>query len=141
MPGKVNPVILENTIQICELVKGNDVIISNIVSSGNLELNAFSPLLAHTFIKSAELLKKSIINLAEKCIAGIEADERRCTENLMKSTAIAASFINQLGYDVVAEAVKKSEQEKKAFTQILVEQELLKEEEVYNSVLKELGIK
>jgi aspartate ammonia-lyase len=140
MPGKVNPVILENTIQVCELVKGHDVVISNLVSSGNLELNAFSPLIAHLFLKSADLLKKVIINLSEKCIAGIKADEKKCKEHLMKSSAIAASLINHLGYDRVTEAVKRSEMEKKFFTQILIEQNLLSEEEVFQIVSKELGI-
>lgn len=140
MPGKVNPVILENVIQICELIKGNDVTISNVVSSGNFELNSFSPLLAHLFLKSAEMLKKVIINLSEKCIAGIKADEKKCKENLLKSTAIAASLINHLGYDAVASLVKESIEEKKSFIQILNEHKVFSEEEIFNIVLKELGI-
>jgi aspartate ammonia-lyase len=85
-------------------------------------------------------LKKVIINLSEKCIAGIKADEKKCKEHLMKSSAIAASLINHLGYDRVTEAVKRSEMEKKFFTQILIEQNLLSEEEVFQIVSKELGI-
>ena len=49
MPGKINPVILENAIQVCELVKGYDVIISNLALPVILELNAFTPLIAHFF--------------------------------------------------------------------------------------------
>ncbi len=68
MPGKVNPVILENAIQVAELIKGHDVVITNLVSSGNLELNAFTPLIAHLFLKSLEMLRDAVINLSEKCI-------------------------------------------------------------------------
>ena len=141
MPGKVNPVIPENTIQICELVKGYDVIISNIVSAGNLELNAFSPLLAHLFLKSMDLLRSAVINFTLKCVSGISANERRCKENLLNSTASAASLINRLGYDVVAEAVKKSVEEGRSFIKILDEKGLMDIDEAYNIVLNEMGIK
>lgn len=140
MPGKVNPVILENTIQICELVKGYDLVISNVVSAGNFELNSFSPLLAHLFLKSVILLKNSIINLSQKCITGIIANTERCKQNLLNSSAIAASLINHLGYDVVSELVKESENCKKSFMEILSKHKLLSEEEIYNIVLKELGL-
>ncbi len=46
---KINPVILENTIQIAERAKGHDVIISNLAAAGNLELNAFLPLIPPIF--------------------------------------------------------------------------------------------
>ena len=92
MPGKVNPVILENTIQVCELVKGFDVVISNLAASGNLELNAFTPLIAHLFLKSLEMLRDVIVNLAERCIDGIEANIDRCKSNLINSSAVAASY-------------------------------------------------
>ena len=68
MPGKINPVILENAIQISELIKGHDVIITNLVGSGHLELNPFIPLISHLFLKSLQILRDSNYNLADNCI-------------------------------------------------------------------------
>ena len=141
MPGKVNPVILENAIQICELVKGNDVIISNLVSAGNLELNAFMPMIAHTFLKSFSMLKDSNINLAEKCIEGITANIERCRENLINSTAIAASLITAFGYETIQELVKYAEANKIPFVKALMKSKLLDENELLNLISKDLGIK
>ena len=141
MPGKVNPVILENAIQIAELVKGNDVVISNLVSSGNLELNAFTPLIAHLFLKSLEMLRDSILNLSEKCINGLKANVNRCKSNLINSTAFAASLINTFGYEKIAKLVKESEQRKVSLKQKIIEEKLLTEEELSNLIMKEMGIK
>lgn len=140
MPGKVNPVILENVIQICELVKGNDVIISNLVSAGNLELNAFIPLIAHTFLKSLSLLRDSNINLAENCIEEITANAERCKLNLVNSSAIAASLITTFGYETIQDVVKYSHTHKISFVKALMKSKLLDERELFNIISKELGI-
>lgn len=140
MPGKVNPVIIENAIQICELVKGHDVIISNIVGSGHLELNPFVPLLAHLFLKSLEMLRDSNYNLTENCIEGITANEERCKLNLINSSAIAASLISTFGYDAIQELVKYAYENKIPFVKALMKSKLLDENQLYNIISKELGI-
>lgn len=140
MPGKVNPVILENAIQICELVKGHDIVISNLAGAGNLELNAFVPLIAHTFLKSLEMLRDSILNLAVNCIDGITANEERCKLNLINSSAIAASLITTFGYDTIQDLVKYSVKHKVPFVKALMKSKLLDERELYNIISKDLGI-
>lgn len=140
MPGKVNPVILENAIQICELVKGNDVVISNLISSGNLELNAFAPLIAHTFLKSLTLLRDSNNNLADNCIDGITANIERCKLNLINSTAVAASLISTFGYETIQDLVKYAEENKIPFVKALMKSKLLDEKELFNIISKDLGI-
>ena len=140
MPGKINPVILENTIQVCELVKGFDVIISNLVASGNLELNAFTPLIAHIFLKSLEMLRDVITNLAEKCILGIEANTERCKSNLINSSAVAASLINIVGYGKVAKIVKEAEEKNISFLELLKQKKLFSEKELYGLIAKEMGV-
>jgi len=140
MPGKVNPVIPESTIQVCELVKGHDVIISNIASAGNLELNAFSPLLAHLFLKSMKMLNDSLIVLAEKCIAGIKTNEKRCRENLVRSSAIAALLINEFGYDKIAELVKEATRENEAFVNVIKRNKLLSEDKINKLISDSMGV-
>jgi aspartate ammonia-lyase len=140
MPGKVNPVILENAIQICELVKSNDITISNLVSSGNLELNAFVPMIAHTFLKSLSFLRDCIQNLAMNCIDGITADVERCKLNLINSTAIAASLITTFGYETIQDLVKYAHEQKIPFVKALMKSKLLDENELFNIISKDLGI-
>lgn len=139
MPGKVNPVILENSIQIAELVKGHDSIISNLAASGNLELNAFGPMIAHLFLKSLQLLKFTVDNLADKCIEGINANHERCKEHLINSSALAASLINSLGYDAVQEIVRFSEEQKMPFIKALIKSNLIEENELRNIFSREIG--
>lgn len=140
MPGKVNPVILENAIQISELVKSNDMLISNLVSSGNLELNAFAPLIAHVFLKSLSYLKDSNINLALKCIDGVTANIERCKLNLINSSAIAASLITTFGYETIQELVKYAYEHEMPFVKALMKSKLLSEQELFNIISKDLGI-
>jgi aspartate ammonia-lyase len=140
MPGKVNPVILENTIQLCELVKGHDLIIANLVGNGNLELNPFIPMLGHLFLKSIELLKACTINLAANCIDGISANAERCKLNLINSSAIAASLISTFGYETIQELVNYAHKNNIPFVKALMKSKLLNENEMYNLISKDLGI-
>jgi aspartate ammonia-lyase len=141
MPGKVNPVILENTIQICELVKGNDVIISNLAGNGNLELNPFIPMLGHLLLKSLELLRDCINNLAINCIEGITANVERCKLNLINSSATAASLITTFGYETIQELVNYAHKNKIPFVKALMKSKLLDEKEMFNIISRDLGIK
>ena len=140
MPSKVNPVILEHTIQIAEVVKGNDVIISNLVSAGNLELNAFLPAISHLFLKSITALRDALNNLAEKCIKGIKANPERCKENLMKSSAIAAVLINEFGYEKISELVKEAYTKQINFVSLLRQKNLIEEENLNKIINREIGV-
>ena len=141
MPGKVNPVILENAIQVAELVKGYDVVISNVAGSGNLELNAFTPLLAHLFLKSLIMMRDMLRNLSKKCIAGIIANKERCKENLLRSSAIAATLITQFGYEKISEIVKEAHLHNKSFSELLKEKNIIQEKELLELLQREIGIK
>lgn len=141
MPGKVNPVILESAIQISELIKGHDVIITNLAGSGNLELNAFVPLLSHTFLKSFTLLRDSNYNLVKNCIDGIGANIERCRQNLISSSAIAASLITAFGYDAISDLVKYADENKIPFVKALMKSKLLDEKELLLILSKEMGVK
>jgi aspartate ammonia-lyase len=123
------------------LVKGHDIVISNVASAGNLELNAFSPLLAHLFLKSMKLFSDSLTVLAEKCIVGIKANEKRCQENLVRSSAIAALLINEFGYDKIAELVKEATEKNEAFTEVIKKNNLLSQEKINELISNNLGIK
>jgi len=141
MPGKVNPVIPENMIQICELVKGNDAVICNLAGAGNLELNPFIPAISHLFLKSLCMLKDGIKKLRENCITGIKGNSERCKENLLRSSASAATLINIFGYDEVAEIVKRSVENKISFIEQLKKEKFSGEDEILEIIYKEMGIR
>lgn len=140
MPGKVNPVILENSIQLCELIKGHDQIISNLSASGNLELNPFVPAIGHLFLKSIELLRECNNNLASNCIEGVTANVEKCKLNLINSSAIAASLISAFGYETIQELVTYSYKNQIPFVKALMKSKLIDEKELYNIISKDLGI-
>jgi aspartate ammonia-lyase len=141
MPGKVNPIILESSIQIAELIKGHDVIITNVAGNGNLELNAFIPLLAHTFLKSFTLLRDANYNLAKNCIEGIKANIERCNQNLVSSSAIAASLITMFGYDAISDLVHYAQENNMPFVKALLKSKLMNEQDLLLTLSKEMGVK
>ncbi|MCD8240126.1 MAG: aspartate ammonia-lyase [Oscillospiraceae bacterium] len=105
MPGKVNPVIPEMVMQCAMRVIANDSAVTLAAAHGELELNAFLPLIADSLLESLELLRDAARILREKCIAELEPDCVGCARHLSHSAAFAASYVPALGYDLVAETV------------------------------------
>jgi aspartate ammonia-lyase len=99
MPGKVNPVIPEAVAQAAIAVMGYDQMIVQAVALGNLELSQFLPLAADSLLNSLDLLGNACDIFARHCIAGIEADEHRCRNNIHNSTALLTALIDKIGYD------------------------------------------
>ncbi|GFZ31931.1 aspartate ammonia-lyase [Clostridium zeae] len=108
MPGKVNPVIPEMIAQVAMRIVSNDSGITFAAASGQLELNAFIPLITENLLESLELLEKAVIIFREKCIEGIEVNNDVCRDNLEKSTAMTAALIHHIGYDRASEIAKKA---------------------------------
>ena len=106
MPGKVNPVIPEVVNQIAFQVIGSDLTVTMAAEAGQLELNAMEPVLAHNLFNSLMLLRRGCLVLAEKCVAGIEADEKRCREYVEASLGLATALCPYVGYDMAAKVAK-----------------------------------
>ncbi len=108
MPGKINPVIPEAVSQAAIMVMGYDVVIAQAASSGNLELNQFMPLIAHSLLESIDLLTNSCSMFTEHCVQGLKANEDKCRENVRNSTALITSIIPVTGYEKASEIVKNA---------------------------------
>jgi aspartate ammonia-lyase len=108
MPGKVNPVIPEVVNQVCFQVIGNDVAISMAAQTGQLELNAFEPVIGFNLFMSIVLLKRAVFVLRERCVEGIEADAARCREHLERSTGLVTALVPFIGYDAAAAVAKEA---------------------------------
>ncbi|MFT8351447.1 aspartate ammonia-lyase [Clostridium saccharoperbutylacetonicum] len=130
MPGKVNPVIPEMVAQVSLRVISNDTAITMASSMGQLELNAFTPLIAECLLESLELLDKSIIIFKEKCIDELEMNKERCSENLEKSLVSATALVPHLGYDKASSISKKALETGKTIREILLEEQILPEETI-----------
>ena len=98
MPGKVNPVMPEMVIQVGLRVMGHDLEITQAVMSGELELNAFLPLVADALLESIDLLSRADRLFGERCIHGIRADAARCRALAERSPEIVTALIPRIGH-------------------------------------------
>ena len=126
MPGKVNPVLAEYAIQLSMKVISNDVAINFAVSSGNLELNAFLPLIQWAIYESFDDLIKAVDSL-KKCVEGANAVREKCLSNLERSATLATCFVPTLGYEKVAKIIKKAAETGIDVKELLVEYGIPKE--------------
>jgi fumarate hydratase class II len=108
MPGKVNPVICEAVCQVCAQVIGNDAAVAFGGAAGNFELNVMMPVIARNLLSSARLLAAAAVLLADRCVAGITADERRLRQNAESSPAIVTALNRYLGYEAAAEVAHEA---------------------------------
>ena len=109
MPGKVNPVIPEVTIQVADQVIGNDAAITIAGSQGQFELNVRVPLIARNLLDSIKLLAAASRLLDEKCVAGLEADRERAEQHV-EATLVpgATALAPHIGYDRATEIIKEA---------------------------------
>jgi fumarate hydratase class II len=106
MPGKVNPVIPEVTIQVGAQVIGNDAAITIAGSQGQFELNVRVPLIARNLLDSIKLLASASRLLDEKCVTGIEADREMAERHAEATLATATALNPHIGYDRATEIVQ-----------------------------------
>jgi aspartate ammonia-lyase len=130
MPGKVNPVICEAVGQAAMLAIGNDATITLAAQSGQLELNAFLPLLAHALLQSLSVLEAACRMFRERCVEGITADRTACETHVQQSWATVTALLPKLGYDRAAAVAKQAQETGKSVVQLVVEQGLLDAETV-----------
>ncbi len=108
MPGKVNPVIPEVVNQIAFEVIGNDMTVTFAAEAGQLQLNAFEPIIAHSLFKSVNHLRRGCVTLADLCVDGITANRELLMNSVKNSIGIVTALNPYIGYahatDVAAEA-------------------------------------
>jgi fumarate hydratase class II len=130
MPGKVNPVVPEAVTQVGAQVIGNDTAVAFGGSQGNFELNVYMPMMARNVLESTGLLANVSRVFADKCIAGIEANEERLRQYAESSPSIGTSLNPYLGYEETAKVVKESIRTGKSVRQIVLARKLMTNEEL-----------
>jgi aspartate ammonia-lyase len=107
MPGKVNPVIPEVVNQIAFEVIGNDITVTMAAEAGQLQLNAFEPIIAYSLFKSLAHLAAGCRTLNERCVKGITANRERARRLLDESTALVTALTPYLGYAASTEIAQE----------------------------------
>jgi aspartate ammonia-lyase len=108
MPGKVNPVIPEVVNQVAFEVIGNDLTITMAAEAGQLQLNAFEPIIARALLSSLRHLTAAVNVLGERCIRGITANPDHLRHTVLQSASIATALNPVLGYEVATELVAEA---------------------------------
>jgi aspartate ammonia-lyase len=121
MPGKVNPVIPEAVTQAAIVVMANDQAIAHACAMGNLELNAFLPLVADALLENLQLLGNACFIFREHCITGIEVDENRCRSHVEGATAALTAMVEELGYEKAQALAARARTEGKTIREIVTE--------------------
>ena len=134
MPGKVNPVIPEVVNQVAFNIIGNDVTITMAAEAGQLELNAFEPIIFYCMFQSIDTLGYAVQTLVDNCIVGITANEERCRELVENSVGIITAINPHVGYQKAAEIAKKAIKTGEPVRSLILEENLMDEEEL-NQIL------
>jgi len=129
MPGKVNPVILEMTIQAAAHVMGSCLAVSIGGQTGPLELNMMQPIIAWETLSSLALVERTCAALAERCVDGIQADVERSREWIEKSLALVTPLALRVGYDRAAKLAQRALKENRTIREIVVAEKVLSAEE------------
>ena len=127
MPGKVNPVIPEAVTQAAIRVFAHDQAIGQAVAMGNLELNAFMPLIADSILDSLNLLARAAGIFRDYCVSGIEVNGGRCREHIDASAATATALVEEIGYQKAQELVKQAAESCRTVKELAVENGVLTE--------------
>ena len=130
MPGKVNPVIPEVVNQVSFNVIGNDVTITMAAEAGQLELNAFEPIIFYNLFQSIDTLGFATETFVDNCITGITANEERCRELVENSVGIVTTLAPVIGYQRAADIAKKALKQNRPVREIILEEKIMEPEEL-----------
>ena len=106
MPGKVNPTQAEALTMVCARVHGNHATLSFAGTQGHFELNVYKPVMAHAMLQSIKLLADASISFADRCVAGLEANEANIAALMERSLMLVTALAPSIGYDKATEIAK-----------------------------------
>jgi aspartate ammonia-lyase len=108
MPGKVNPVIPEVLNIVCFQVIGNDLAVTLAAEGGQLQLNAFEPLIAHNILFSMEILAAAIGTFSQRCIEGMEPRPEQCAAHVEAGVTTVTALVPLIGYEKAAALAQRA---------------------------------
>jgi aspartate ammonia-lyase len=130
MPGKINPVMLELAAMVSFQVVGNDTAVALAVQAGQLELNVMMPTMAYSVLQSITIMTNMLNVFNQRCVAGITANEKRCSFYAQSTVSLATALNPYIGYAKAAEIVKESVATGRSIIDIARDKNLLSEKEI-----------
>lgn len=130
MPGKVNPVIPEVVNQVAFNIIGNDMTITMAAEAGQLELNAFEPIVFYCLFQSIDTLGYAVNTFVDNCVKGITANEERCRQLVENSVGTVTAICPHVGYQKAAEVAKVAIKTGEPIRDLVIKEGLLNESEV-----------
>ena len=130
MPGKVNPVIPESVNQVAFTVAGADLVVTMAAQAGQLQLNAFLPVVAHSLFQSLQWMTSVMANLRERCIDGITANTERLLEMVATSVGVVTALVPIIGYEAAAEIAQRGLATGESIADMVVEKGLMSHADV-----------
>ena len=130
MPGKVNPVIPEVINQVAFLIIGNDMTVTMAAEGGQLELNAFEPIIFYCLFQSIGTLTYAVHTIVDNCFTGITANEERCRELVESSVGVITALTPHIGYQHAADIAKRAIVTGQSVRKLILQEKLLTEEEI-----------
>jgi len=130
MPGKVNPVMAEMLSQVCYQVNGCCTTVWAATSGGQLELNVMMPVMAFNLLHACQILTTSVDAFRERCIVGMQANEKDCRSWLLRTPQIATALNPIIGYEAAAAVVKLAVKEDRNILDMVVEQGIMSQSDL-----------
>jgi len=130
MPGKVNPVIPEMFNQIAFRVIGNDTTVTMAAEAGQLQLNAFEPVMVHCLFEGIALLRRGCETLSRLCIEGIAADHGRIGEYVERSVGMVTALSPRLGYEQASALASEALRSDRTVDELVVAHGLMTRDEL-----------
>lgn len=130
MPGKVNPVIPEVVNQVAFNVIGNDVTITMAAEAGQLELNAFEPIVFYCMFQSIDTMAYAVQTFVDNCVSGITANETRCRYLVENSVGVITAICPHVGYQKAADIAKQAIKTGESVRDLILKEGLLTEDEL-----------
>ena len=137
MPGKVNPVIPEVINQIAFTVIGNDLTVTLAAEGGQLQLNAFEPVMARSIIMSITYLRNGFATFTKNCVDGITANEELLKQSVENSIGLVTVLSPQIGYENATKVARYAQQQNCSVRQAVLDLKLMSEQE-FNAALGDL---
>ncbi len=130
MPGKVNPVIPEVVNQVAFQIIGHDVTISMAAEAGQLQLNAFEPVICYSLAASLYRLRTAVETLTENCVRGITANREHLAKDVAESIGLVTALNPYLGYQQATEVAKEALATGRGVAEIVLEWGLMPKEQL-----------
>jgi len=141
MPGKVNPVIPEMVSEVCYRVIGNDLVVTLAAEAGQLELNAYLPIIAFSLFESTRMLRNAMVTLARRCVLGIVANREYCLRMVMNSLGLATALTPYIGYEAASAIAKEAFETGKSVYDLVVERGVISQKQLDRLLSPEKMIK